>query len=381
MTLDRKTIFDQARRVVIKVGSGVLTGKDGLNKDRIDSLSRQLSVLLESGIEILLVSSGAMACGQRKIGLSKRPEEIPKRQAIAAVGQADLIWTYEVAFSHYNQKVAQILLTGDDLSSSRRRYLNARNTLNTLLEWKVLPIINENDTVGTEEIKFGDNDNLSALISLMMNADMLVNLTDIDALYSNDPRSDPEAKKISLVTRINKEIEILASGLPGVLGTGGMLSKIRAAKKVTSAGIPMVIANGGDDDILASLFSGQPDVGTFFAPSREKLSNRKCWIAFHRKPKGVLKIDDGAVAAILQKGKSLLPGGITDVGGDFGIGAPVALHDNEDNWVATGLVNYKATDIRKIMGKRTNQIKTYLGEKPYDEVIHRNNMTVLGTTC
>ena len=381
MTVDRKTIFDQARRVVIKVGSGVLTGKNGLNKERIDSLSRQISTLLATGIEVLLVSSGAMACGQRKIGLSRRPDEIPKRQAIAAVGQADLIWTYEVAFSLYNRKVAQILLTGDDLSSSRRRYLNARNTLNTLLEWKVLPIINENDTVATEEIKFGDNDNLSALISLMMNADILINLTDIDALYTTDPRVNPDAEKIPVVTQINREIETLASGLPGVLGTGGMLSKIRAAKKVTSAGIPMVIANGCSETILESLFSGEPGTGTFFSPSREKLSNRKCWIAFHRKTKGVLRIDDGAVNAILQKGKSLLPSGIIGVEGEFGIGAPVALHDSQEKWVATGLVNYKAADIRRIMGIRTDRIRDELGDKPYDEVIHRNNMTVLGNNC
>ena len=375
--IDRNSFFKKAARVVIKVGSGVLTGPYGLNTDRVDSLSRQIAWLIGSGREVLLVSSGAMACGQKKLGLKKRPDEIPKRQAVAAVGQADLIWTYEVAFSRHQHKVAQILLTGDDLSSSRRRYLNARNTLNTLMEWQVLPIINENDTVAVEEIKFGDNDNLSALITLMMNADILVNLTDIDALCSSDPRTDPNAVKISMVSEITREIEKVASGLPGVLGTGGMLSKIRAARKVTSAGIPMVIANGTRDDILETLFSGK-ETGTFFVPSRERLSNRKCWIAFHRKPKGVLKLDDGAVEAIIRKGKSLLPSGIVDVKGDFGIGAPVALHDGKENWLATGLVNYTAADIRKIMGFRSDRIKAALGQKPYDEVIHRNNMTVIG---
>ena len=377
MTVDRKKVFEQAGRVVVKVGSGVLTSRYGLNTDRIDSLSRQIASLIDSGREVLLVSSGAMACGQQKIGLTKRPEEIPKRQAIAAVGQADLIWTYEVAFSRYHHKVAQILLTGDDLSSSRRRYLNARNTLNTLMEWRVLPIINENDTVAVEEIKFGDNDNLSALITLMMNADILINLTDIDSLYSGDPRTNPDAVRIPEVNHISREVERVASGLPGVLGTGGMLSKIKAARKVTSAGIPMVIADGSCDNILASLFAGE-SAGTFFAPSRDRLSNRKCWIAFHRKPKGVLIIDDGAVEAIMKKGKSLLPSGIAAVDGEFGIGAPVALHDGRNNWLATGLVNYSAADIRKIMGCRTDRIKKELGDKPYDEVIHRNNMTVLG---
>lgn len=358
------------------MGSGVLTGKHGLNTNRIESLSRQISTLIDSGIEVILVSSGAMACGQKKIGLDRRPDEIPKRQAIAAVGQADLIWTYEVAFARHNHKVAQVLLTGDDLSSSRRRYLNARNTMNTLMEWGVLPIVNENDTVAIEEIKFGDNDNLSALITLMMNAGMLINLTDIDFLYSGDPRTDPEAEKISVVSRIGRNIEKLAGDIPGALGTGGMRSKIRAAKKVTSAGIPMVIASGIRDDILERLFSGE-NLGTFFEPSGDRLPNRKCWIAFYHKPKGILIIDEGAVDAILKKGKSLLPSGITGVEGEFGIGAPVALHDGQGNWLANGLVNYNAADVRKIMGLRTDRIKVELGQKPYDEVIHRNNMTVL----
>ncbi len=377
MTMDRTDVFGLARRVVIKIGSNVLTGSFGLDRERIDSLSNQISQLIDTGLEVLLVSSGAMACGQRKLEIYRRPEEIPKRQAIAAVGQADLMWTYEAAFSRHNHKVAQILLTGDDLNSSRKRYLNARNTLNTLMEWRVLPIINENDTVVTEEIKFGDNDNLSALITLMMDADVLINLTDIDALYSGDPRTETDARKIPVVGRITKDIEHLATGLPGALGTGGMLSKIRAARKVTSAGIPMVIASGLRDDILEVLFSGA-DEGTFFAPAGGRLPNRKCWIAFHRKPKGVLVLDDGAVQAIVRKGKSLLPSGITSVSGEFGIGAPVAVYDGKDRWVATGLVNYAASDIRRIMGLRTNRIRSELGQKPYDEVIHRNNMTVLG---
>ncbi|MFP3980975.1 MAG: glutamate 5-kinase [Desulfobacterales bacterium] len=376
METDRTLCFKHAARAVIKVGSGVLTGSGGLNVEIVNSLSRQICELISHGLEVLLVSSGAMAAGQKKLALAARPDEIPKRQAVAAVGQAGLILSYENAFAHYGRQVAQILLTSDDLSASRRRYLNARNTLHTLMAWGVLPIINENDTVVVEEIKFGDNDNLSALIALMMNADILVNLTDIDGLYTGDPRSDPEAKQISVVSDINRNIEKTASGMPGVLGTGGMLSKIRAARKATVAGIPMVIANGLQTDILLKLFSGQAH-GTFFTPADHKLSNRKSWIGFTLKPKGSVKIDDGAVRAILEKGKSLLSGGITDVEGDFGIGAPVHIVDGRGRPVAAGLVNYSAADIRRIKGCRSRQIAEKLGEKPYDEVIHRNNMTVL----
>ncbi len=353
-----------------------LTGPDGLDLSVIAALSDQINGLIQNGIEVILVSSGAMAAGQKKIGLSRRPDEIPKRQAIAAVGQAGLMLAYENAFSGYDRKVAQLLLTSDDLSGSRRRYLNARNTLYTLLSWKVLPIVNENDTVVVEEIKFGDNDNLSALITLMMNADMLINLTDIDGLFTADPRTRPDAELISEVSAINKSIEKIAGDIPGALGTGGMMTKIQAARKVTTAGVPMVIANGRRPDVLESLFS-DPGRGTFFVPAKGKLSNRKCWIGFTVKPKGGIKIDDGAVLAIREKGKSLLAGGIIDVFGDFGVGAPVELTDRDDQRLAVGLVNYSAGDIKKIKGLNTTQIKARLGHKPYDEVIHRDNLTVL----
>ncbi|MFP4452743.1 MAG: glutamate 5-kinase, partial [Desulfobacterales bacterium] len=300
-----------------------------------------------------------------------------KRQAVAAVGQAGLILCYENAFKECGRQVAQILLTSDDLSVSRRRYLNARNTLHTLLAWNVVPIINENDTVVIEEIKFGDNDNLSALIALMMGADILVNLTDTDGLYTEDPRKDRDARLVPVVGNITRDIEKTASGMPGVLGTGGMLSKIRAARKATVAGIPMVIANGFERDVLTRLFEGE-NLGTFFLPSEHRLSNRKSWIGFTLKPKGALVVDKGAARAIIEKGKSLLPGGILDVEGDFGIGSPVHIRDVRGRRIAAGLVNYASGDIRKIKGCQTAQITEELGEKPYDEVIHRNNMTVLG---
>ncbi len=374
--INRKQCFNQVKRLVVKVGSNVLTADQGLNLPVIYDLSRQISQLMEKGLEVILVSSGAMASGQKKIGLAKRPDEIPKRQAMAAVGQPGLMFEYEKAFDVYDIKVAQILLTGDDLTTSRDRYLNARNTLNTLLSWKIIPIINENDTVVVDEIKFGDNDNLSAMISLLMNADLLINLTDINGLYTGDPRKQTDVELISEVETIDDSIEQVAGDIPGTLGTGGMLSKVRAAAKVTNTGIPMAIANGLKADILIKLFSGE-NYGTFFIPTKEKLSSRKCWIGYNIKSKGTIRIDTGAVLAILKRGKSLLPGGVIAVEGDFEVGDAVALSGESNSRIAIGLVNYSSSDIRKIMGCKTDQIHEYLGEKLCDEVIHRDNLTVL----
>ena len=375
MRLQRKTAFENARRVVVKVGSNVLTKDSGLNLKVLRSLSCQISRLIDNGREVILVSSGAMASGLRKMGLSRRPDEIPRRQAVAAVGQAGLIMEYEKAFERYDKKVAQVLLTSEDLNN-RVRYLNARNTLYTLLSWGVVPILNENDTVMVEEIKFGDNDNLAAMITLQMDADILVNLTDIDGLFTQDPRTRPDAELIPEVTTIQKEIETLASDIPGALGSGGMLSKIRAARKVTAAGIPMVIASGLKRDILDGLFSGEAH-GTFFVPKKERLASRKCWIGFTLKPKGTITVDDGAAEAVLRRGKSLLPSGVVSVDGNFEVGAPVAVGTGTEVF-GTGLVNYSAAEIRKIMGLKTGQIKQRLGAKPYDEVIHRDNLAITG---
>lgn len=369
-------LISSSKRIVVKIGSNVLTEDHGLNLKVIGSISRQISFLMDKGTEVILVSSGAMASGLRKIGLKKRPDEIPKRQAVAAVGQAGLIMEYEKAFERFGKKVAQILLTSEDLSN-RKRYLNARNTIYTLLSWKVVPIINENDTVAVEEIKLGDNDNLAAMISLLMDADVLVTLTDIEGLYTKDPRSNPDAELIPVVGSIKKSIEKMAGSIPGALGTGGMLTKIRAAKKVTAAGIPMIIAKGEKPDILTRLFAGE-EHGTFFVPSKGRLSRKKCWIAFSLKPQGVIVIDDGAANAIVKKGKSLLPGGIVKVEGEFGEGAPVEFSNAKNEVLGVGLVNYSAADIRKIRGLKTGRIKEKLGHKPYDEVIHRDNLALTG---
>ena len=373
MRRNRKTAFEHARRIVVKVGSNVLTKDSGLNLAAVRSLSRQICRLADDGREMILVSSGAMASGLKKMGFARRPDEIPRRQAVAAVGQAGLIMEYEKAFGRYDRKVAQILLTSEDLTN-RVRYLNARNTIHTLLSWGVVPILNENDTIMVEEIKFGDNDNLAAMITLQMDADILVNLTDIDGLFTQDPRTSPDAELIDEVTVIRREIETLASDIPGALGSGGMLSKIRAARKVTAAGIPMVIASGLKRQILDRLFSGKRH-GTFFVPKKERLASRKCWIGFTLKPKGAVRIDEGAANAVLRRGKSLLPSGVLSVSGDFEVGAPVAI-ETKTEVIGTGLVNYSASDIRKIMGLKTGQIKKRLGAKPYDEVIHRDNLTI-----
>lgn len=366
--------FKQRKRIVVKIGSNILTAKYGLNTKVIQSISRQIATLMERGFEIVLVSSGAMAAGQKKIGMDRRPDEIPKRQAIAAVGQAGLIMEYEKAFEKYDKKVAQILLTHDDLRH-RRRYLNSRNTLYRLLEWNVVPIVNENDTVMVEEIEFGDNDNLSAMITLLMDADICINLTDIDGLYTKDPRVNSDAELIKEVTTIGKHIEKVAGDIPGALGRGGMQSKIKAAKKLTRAGIPMVIAKGDRRDVLIRLSEGE-QLGTYFVPGRERLSSRKCWIAFTMKAEGSLHLDDGAAKAIRGNGKSLLPIGIVRVEGEFTIGACVAFYDASGNEIGRGLVNYSSADIRKIAGLKTQKIETHLGYKPYDEVIHRDHMAI-----
>jgi glutamate 5-kinase len=374
MTTHHKSSFEQAKRAVVKVGSNVLTEENGLNLKAMRSIARQICKLVDSGLEVILVSSGALASGVRKMGLAKRPDELPKRQAVAAIGQAGLMMEYEKAFGRFHQKVAQILLTSEDLSS-RKRYLNARNTLNTLLAWKVVPIVNENDTVWIEEIKLGDNDNLAAMITLLMDADILINLTDIDGLYTKDPRVYPQAELISTVTRITKDTERYAGDIPGALGTGGMISKIKAARKVNSAGVPMVIAAGGKPNILLKLREGQQH-GTFFVPKTERLASRKCWIAFSLKPQGTLKIDAGAVRALLKNGKSLLPSGILEVSDDFGVGAPVQFADQHNEVLGIGLVNYSSSEIQKIMGLKSNRIKQVLGHKSYDEIIHRDNLAI-----
>jgi glutamate 5-kinase len=370
----RKALFDRVKRTVIKVGTGVLTHDQDLSMKVISRLAREISWLMDQGREVILVSSGAIGSGMKRMGLVQRPTDIPRKQAAAAVGQPRLMLAYEKAFGRHNKKVAQVLLTRDDLCH-RKRHLNARNTLNVLLDWKILPIINENDTVVVEELKFGDNDNLSAMITHLMDAQILINLTDIDGLYDQDPHVHKEAKLVPLVSRIDRAMERAACDIPGALGTGGMCSKVQTARKVTTSGIPMVIASGLKPNVLKSLFQGR-DVGTLFLPTRQKMTSRKCWIAFTLKEKGAIKVDAGAARAICKQGKSLLPIGIIDVKGDFLEGDMVCCLDPDGVPFARGLVNYKASDIKKVMGLKTSQVEKRLGHKHYDEVVHRDNLVM-----
>jgi len=368
------TTLSACKRIVVKVGSGVLTKKNSLNLDVINSIANQICALHDKGLEIILVSSGAMAAGVTKIGLERRPSETPKRQAVSAIGQADLIREWEKALEHCGRKVAQILLTRGDLCD-RVRYLNARNTINTLLEWKVLPIINENDTVAVRSLQFGDNDNLGAMITLLMGADLMINLTDIGGLYNKDPRVHEDAKLVRQVANLSKDVEAMAGKIAGPLGTGGMGTKISAAKKLTSAGIPMIIACGLEPDILVKI-AANDFTGTYFVPRDEKRTSRKNWIGLTLQSKGRITIDQGAQKAVVEQGKSLLPSGITRVQDYFEVGDPVEFVSEDNTVLGMGLVNYNASDILKIMGCKTSQIKDRLGFRSYDEVIHRDNLMI-----
>ncbi len=372
--VNRKKILETVKRVVVKVGSGVLTRRNGLNLNVIDDLTTEICSLRQKGIEVILVSSGAIAAGLRKIGMTKKPDSLSGMQALAAMGQSNLIMVYEEAFARHGAKAAQILLTRDDLTN-RRRYLNSRNTILTLLSWKIIPIINENDTVVVDEIKFGDNDNLSGMVTNLTDAQLLVNLTNIDGLYDGDPRTNPDAELIKVVTRIDKKIIGAADKIPGFLGKGGMASKITAAQKMTLRGIPTIIANGFKEGILKDIFSGK-EVGTFFPPHEKSLGRKKHWIAFTKSPKGTIVIDKGAEKALLENGKSLLPSGIKVVSGRFDRGNSVVLVTEDDREVAVGLVNYNSDELNRIAGVRTSQIESLLGYKHDDEVIHRDNLVL-----
>ncbi len=371
----RRDFLDRAKRIVIKVGSAVLTGREGLELEVVDSLVRQLASLRQQGREVILVSSGAVAAGRRKLRLTRPVSGIKEKQAAAAVGQSNLMRTYEDVFARYDQTVAQILLTHDDLAN-RDRYLNVRNTIFTLLDWGIIPIINENDTVSVEELRFGDNDTLGGMITNLIEADIFVCLTDVDGLFTGNPTVDSTAEKVLTVTRINRQVEEMAGNVSSALGTGGMQSKIRAAKMVATGGGSSFIGPGRCSDVLDLLFAGEP-IGTFFLPKAEKMQSRKHWIAYTLKPKGELVLDRGACRALIENGKSLLPSGIVEVRGRFGVGAPVHCLAENGKAVAVGLVNYNSSDLDKLKGVRTSEIKTILGFKDSDEIIHRDNLVIL----
>jgi len=375
--INRKSILSKSRRIVIKVGSAVLTSSDqGLDQNRIERLASDISSIMAQGREVVLVSSGAIAAGLAKLGL-KRTKGMPLslKQAAAAVGQSSLMWMYEKTFDAHGKKVAQVLLTREDLSN-RTRFLNARNTLQTLLDYGVIPIINENDTVSVDEIKFGDNDNLSSMVVHLTDADLLVILSDIDGLYTADPKRDPSAVLIPLVEKITAEVERCAGDSHSSLGTGGMCSKLMTAKKVGAYGAPMVIVNGKKNGVLQALFEGA-EVGTLFLPKPDKQDSRKHWIAYTVCSNGRVMVDDGALEALMNKGKSLLPGGIVKVEGNFKVGDCITCVDRAESAFARGLAKYSSADLDRIKGLKTSQIEAVLGHKDYDEVIHRDDLVIL----
>ena len=364
------------KRLVVKIGSNILADeKEGLNTRRISAIASEIAEVKTEGYDVVVVSSGAVAAGMRKLGMKQKPKDIKSKQAAAAVGQSSLMWAYEKSFAEFGAKVAQVLLTQEDFSD-RKRYINSKNTLLTLLSYGVVPIVNENDTVATDEIRFGDNDNLAALVAILVEADRLVILSDVEGLYREDPRLNPKAELVACVEEITGEIEKRAGGAGSAVGTGGMYSKVLAAKKALAHCIPVHILSGKRKGLIVEVLEGRPH-GTVFRPGTCRLSHRKGWIAYSSRTKGSLVLDDGAVRALTSQGKSLLPSGITGIEGHFELGDAVNCVDGKGRRVAKGIVNYSASDLRKIMGKKTSEIEKLLGYKYSDEVIHRDNLVTL----
>ena len=366
------------RRIVAKFGTSLVTGGyDHLNQDIMSSLVTQVAQLHKRGLELLIVSSGAIASGRHKLGLTKELKGIPFKQVLASVGQNRLMYSYEQLFSQHSITVAQALLTKADLSD-RAGYLNARNTLLALLELRVLCIVNENDVVAIDEIqeaKFGDNDNLSAMVANLIDANLLLILTDTAGLYTADPHRDPNAHLIHQVDRIDSEIERLAANLPGRLGTGGMITKIEAAKLATASGITVIIADGRAPDIILRLASGEA-IGTCFMPTASKMESRKRWMLSGLSTKGKLVVDSGAALALRKQNRSLLAAGIKLVEGKFQRGDIVNIFDTEGSRLGCGITNYSSDDISLIKGAHSTKIATLLGYDYGSEVVHRNNLVV-----
>lgn len=373
---DARRPLGSVRRLVVKVGSGLITAVGvGADAARIADLAADIAAI-RPGREVVLVSSGAIATGTARLALGERPRSIPEKQAAAAVGQSALMWEYEVAFKAHGVSVGQVLVTAQDIAE-RTRYLNARNTLLTLLRLGVIPIVNENDTVAVEEIKVGDNDNLSALVASLIDADLLVILTDVDGLYTGNPEIDTGARKLDTVEAVTEDIERLVWDRAGRVSVGGMATKLEAAQKAAAAGIPMVIARGVEPGVLPRVLAGEP-LGTYFAPKADRLTARKRWLAFAVPPQGRLTVDAGALRALTREGRSLLPSGVVDVEGDFAAGGMVAVVSQPDGKeFARGLVNFDAEELRRIRGAKTRDIEARLGYRSVDEVIHRDNLVIL----
>jgi glutamate 5-kinase len=364
-----------AKRIVVKVGSSLVTNEGrGLDGNAIALWAQQIAALRAQGKEVVLVSSGAIAEGMQRLGWRKRPRAIHQLQAAAAVGQMGLVQVYESCFRQHDLETAQVLLTHDDLAD-RKRYLNARATLLTLLSLNVIPIINENDTVVTDEIKFGDNDTLGALVANLIEADVLVILTDQAGLYTADPRKDPSATFVGNAVAGSAVLESMAGGAGSALGKGGMITKILAAKRAAKSGAHTVIASGREPDVLKRLAAGEV-LGTHLNAETQVISARKAWLSDHLQVRGALTLDGGATRALLSGGKSLLPVGVTAVSGEFERGEVVAIRADDGREIARGLVNYAASDARRIMMKPSSEIESILGFVEEAELVHRDNLAL-----
>ena len=374
--MERKKIAE-AKRIVVKVGTSTITYPNGkINYEKIEKMARILTDFQNQGREMILVSSGAGAAGVGRMGLEAKPKTIPGKQACAAVRQGILMHIYERIFGEYGQVVAQVLLTKNDMVN-RHSYANARNALQEMISWGVIPIINENDVVAIDEFKIGDNDNLSALVASLADADLDILLSDIDGLYTANPKTHPDAKLVSVVEEVTPEIEATAGGAGSRNATGGMLTKLQAAKNAMSAGIALIIANGEHLEILRNILRGEP-VGTLFVPKESHLRFRNQWLAFGSRISGKLIVDAGLAKALRQEGScSILPVGIVGVEGEFDSGDTVSVVDQEGHELARGMTNYGSGDVALIKGCKTSQIEARIGYKHYDEVIHRDNLVVL----
>jgi glutamate 5-kinase len=372
----RREWLGTVRRLVVKVGSGVLSqGGVGLHRETLGQLAEALGAIQARGVDAILVSSGAILAGMEALGLRERPKELPVKQAAAAVGQSHLMRAYEEAFQPVGRRVAQLLLTREDLRH-RGRYLNARNTLFTLLGLRVVPIVNENDTVAVQEIQFGDNDTLSALVANLVDADLLVILTDIGGLYTADPHRDPTARLIPVVRPQDAVDPFCAEETGSAASIGGMSTKVLAARRATAAGIATVVASGRQPGELLRIVEGE-EVGTFFIPSGSRMQSRKRWLAFASVPRGEILVDAGALRALVAGGKSLLPSGVRGTRRPFKAGDVVSLLDPAGRPFARGLTNYGRDDVERIQGLHSDEITDALGHKPYDEIIHRDNLVIL----
>jgi len=370
------SVLAQAKRLVVKVGSSLVTNQGhGLDQSALARWAEQIAELKRRNRHVLLVSSGAIAEGMQRLGWSRRPRQLHELQAAAAIGQMGLVQAYESCFRTHDLHAAQILLTHDDLSD-RRRYLNARSTLRTLLALNTIPVINENDTVAIDEIKFGDNDTLAALVTNLVEADALVILTDQPGLFTRDPRRYPDATLVTEAKAGDPELERMAGGAGSHIGSGGMQTKIRAAKRAARSGAHTVIASGREPDVLLRLTDGEM-IGTQLIAETMTLAARKQWLADHLQVRGQLKLDAGAVKALVQDGKSLLPIGVYELSGDFERGEVVSCLDPDGHEVARGLVNYNAGETRRILRAPSHEIEARLGYIDEPELIHRDNLVLL----